>query len=1359
MIRNLTYQDWDVATPPPSTAYGNDENVATETLYHPDNGLAIATIEYWVEDSSVISRTTRTYYDDLGRVTAVVRNITETTPDLYDDDWPSYSTLTPDQNVRSEFVYDAAGNQIASIEVLDEGDEAVTRTYYDGLGRPVTVVRNLTGQTIATTTPPTRNLNGPADQNVRTDTSYDSAGNISSQTDPLENETDYEYDDLGRQTEVSDPLENSITFAYDNAGFLYTRTDAEGVVTLYLYDDLGRLTSVTENYRSGFTPDEETNVKTEYGYDKNGNLVEIEDARSVLSGSGDVTTFTYDDLDRLESESDSLENTWTYQYDKLGNRTQVEDPEEQTISYSYDLLGRQTGIDYPGTGDDVTLSYNALSWRTQMVDGVGTTGWTYDNLGRPTVINDPFNDDIEYAYDGRGLRTSLENPDGDAAAYQYDDLGRLAAVTDWDSEVISYTYDLAGQLTNTRLPNGVTSSYAYNASGWLESLSHSQGSTLSSFEYEYDSVGNRSAVTETLQMPDPGRIFDDGFESGDFSAWDAYSVNPDQVVTTTAALTGSYGMAGLVDDTQLLHVRDDSPDSETRYRARFYFDPNSISMPSGKVTQILNLRKPDNTTIVKMHFRAGSPYKVDAYVRKDNNGWVYVGWTTITDDVHAIEVDWRASSASGANDGGLTWWVDGTQKGSTSSVDNDTHRIDRVLVRFGGNAAISGASGTVCYDAFESHRSDYIGTLSGVQGCSSGRSGGESQKSEGLTLLIPVEAEAMGPDGKPVVLSDTVSITVSQEITLTKAITLNVPITGTYETPGGKTTVLTATVTITPTDYLTPTETLTTTLSYTETSDLGEAGILAKWVQPRLKAMPKRVLHGKLLMAASPEVTVIEYGYDPLYRLTDADYDDGSFTGYSYDYDYDAVGNRLHKYYFPGGMAAIQTTTYTYDAAHRINTVTDASGTDTYDWDDNGNLEYDGVYTYTYDAANRLIDVSGSGLSASYEYNGLGDRVSQTVDSVTTDYTLDIASGLTQVLGDGTNTYLYGLGRISQHASSSTVYFLADALGSVRQLTDESGAVSLTKSYSPFGEVYNSEGNGASNYGFTGEWVDTYIKLIYLRSRYYAPETGRFITRDTWQGDYTKPLSLNRWNYVEGNPINLTDPSGHCPLLGIDCIVIGGTILVIGGAILAFHILQNTDDFIRAVEDLRFGCQVEVKPRVTREQLEEAFHFKHQDPYIGPDMYPFPFTNPAPKPQPAPEPDPTSNPPKVTETPEPKHILYHYSSDAGIAGIIATQTIYPSLSDDNRAAFGHGQYFTDISPADAAAGSAYQLSRAIFITPWKNTDVTSYVAIDVSGLLVDQVAPVFSKTYGDRYIYLHRSQMPLSIQGRMVSTGMVTFSE
>ena len=99
----------------------------------------------------------------------------------------------------------------------------------------------------------------------------------------------------------------------------------------------------------------------------------------------------------------------------------------------------------------------------------------------------------------------------------------------------------------------------------------------------------------------------------------------------------------------------------------------------------------------------------------------------------------------------------------------------------------------------------------------------------------------------------------------------------------------------------------------------------------------------------------------------------------------------------------------------------------------------------------------------------------------------------------------------------------------MRQIADESQTVKLAKSYDPYGNVIASMGSGASIFGFTGEQVDSYIKLLYLRSRMYDPAAGRFITKDSWQGDDNRPASYNAWLYVYANPVNFTDPSGHDP--------------------------------------------------------------------------------------------------------------------------------------------------------------------------------------------------------------------------------------
>ena len=78
--------------------------------------------------------------------------------------------------------------------------------------------------------------------------------------------------------------------------------------------------------------------------------------------------------------------------------------------------------------------------------------------------------------------------------------------------------------------------------------------------------------------------------------------------------------------------------------------------------------------------------------------------------------------------------------------------------------------------------------------------------------------------------------------------------------------------------------------------------------------------------------------------------------------------------------------------------------------------------------------VSCDGIESNYEYNGLGDRLKQIVDDVTTNYTLDLNSGLTQVLSEGGNFYLYGLGRIGEQGGGQWNYHLADDFGSLRQL-------------------------------------------------------------------------------------------------------------------------------------------------------------------------------------------------------------------------------------------------------------------------------------------------------------------------------------
>jgi RHS repeat-associated protein len=212
----------------------------------------------------------------------------------------------------------------------------------------------------------------------------------------------------------------------------------------------------------------------------------------------------------------------------------------------------------------------------------------------------------------------------------------------------------------------------------------------------------------------------------------------------------------------------------------------------------------------------------------------------------------------------------------------------------------------------------------------------------------------------------------------------------------------------------------------------------------------------------------------------------------------------------------------------------------------------DSERTFTYDHTDRLVSVSEPGSAFSFEYDGLGNRYLQTLDAVTTTYSLDLAAGLTEVLSDGTDTYLYGLGRIGGDGSGGWAYHLGDALGSLRQLTDTSAEVTLTQSFEPFGAPLSSTGTGSSEFGFTGE-QDDILGLVFLRARYYDPESGRFITKDPFPGFTSLPSTLHPFIYGLNNPATLVDPSGRSPILA--ALGIAGIIGGIGGAI--SHALSN----------------------------------------------------------------------------------------------------------------------------------------------------------------------------------------------------------
>jgi RHS repeat-associated protein len=261
------------------------------------------------------------------------------------------------------------------------------------------------------------------------------------------------------------------------------------------------------------------------------------------------------------------------------------------------------------------------------------------------------------------------------------------------------------------------------------------------------------------------------------------------------------------------------------------------------------------------------------------------------------------------------------------------------------------------------------------------------------------------------------------------------------------------------------------------------------------------------------------YAYDALDRLTEVEYDDGVNPVETIDYAYDKNGNRTSL------TSGSQVTAYTYDAADQLTATTGAISA-TYTYDANGNRTAVNGDSFTWDWNDRLTEAEVGSSTVAFAYDGDDTRSTKTVGSTTTEYLWDRDAGL--LVDDGTTAALHGAaGPLAEiDGSNAATYPLADGLGSVRGETDGSGDVVATADYDVFGGTRAQSGT-AGVFGWTGEQQDAETGLTYLRARYYAPGSGRFLSRDTVEPNAPGTQGYNPYAYTADNPVTRTDPGGH----------------------------------------------------------------------------------------------------------------------------------------------------------------------------------------------------------------------------------------
>ena len=301
--------------------------------------------------------------------------------------------------------------------------------------------------------------------------------------------------------------------------------------------------------------------------------------------------------------------------------------------------------------------------------------------------------------------------------------------------------------------------------------------------------------------------------------------------------------------------------------------------------------------------------------------------------------------------------------------------------------------------------------------------------------------------------------------------------------------------------------------------------------------------------ALTGQVSDRYYVYDAYGRLTQQqNYDNAGQPAGSSSWSYTPAGDLLYQRDVNAAGTVVQERDYTYDFdnAHR-HLVTSAGGQQ-FLHDAVGNqvrrtgTDYPQGQTIDYNEFNMPWHVQGNtqdGRDTYLEYNAAHQRVVKRGPEKTTIYMGDLyecdgpnpAAGAT--FDCTTHRYkIYGGGKLvavvtrDAFDQGTTSFVHADRLGSSSLITDQNGNPVENRQFEAFGSSTVDFTATGINSGFTGQEHDAELGLINMGGRLYDPKLSRFITADPYVSRPFDPQGMNRFAYVQNNPINATDPSG-----------------------------------------------------------------------------------------------------------------------------------------------------------------------------------------------------------------------------------------
>ena len=839
----------------------------------------------------------------------------------------------------------------------------------------------------------------------------------------------------------------------------------------------------------------ERGIKAQYRYDGKGNLIQLTEAAGTPDEA--ITTYGYNALGQLAEQNspasgDTPAAKWQYQYDGKGNRSKIIDPLSFETTYTHDALGKV-----------LTLT-NALNkvWIS-----------SYDAAGNLISLTNPLKQTLTYHYDELGRRIRTIAPNNAELSIEYNVGSLPKSITDALGSRINYEYDINQRLLRVVDPLGNSQERSYDSSGRLllevdaaenRILYNYDKERLSSVDYPsylesygYDSRQRVKTITKEYQENSLAQKRVREFRhlaTGDIEQWFDESGNPEsrkynargQVVEN---LDAEGGVTRLAYDARGNLIQIVDPEGQV---TKYQYDVRDLMLSEVKLGSVGALRSEWRYT-----------YNALGYLQKTVTPEGVISLFAYDDINRLIELRHFSGWAS---------FESGLAENVTSYSYTDTGRLQ--VYEDKGSKAV--------------YQYDDVGRV----------------------IEITLTYKTANP-----VFSKTIAYS--------------------YDANGRKET------------YSNP-EQQTYTYSYSAHGQLnglsipGEGSISLQnfnWLQPQSILYPGgsslQIVHDGLLRYSSRtlrdqggsliqshgyqydavgNITAIDtqggaqqYGYDKLYRLTEAKYPEGDSRA-NEAYAYDGVGNRLDakvskeeldigqwQYNAHNQLVSHDGIGYRYNADGHLIEKGALQG-------DNSLIQSGAIdhWRYQYDSRERLVEVQKNGQPlVKYAYNPLGQRISKTLaESNQITYYLYSEEGLVgeydeqgnlkqEYAYDPTKPWmsqpLFTRAQRNDNDQWAVSYFGTSHLGTPEVAFEKSGEVTWRAKAQAFGETSVSLNTIDNALRFPGQYFDSETGLNYNFFRDYSPSLGRYLQRDPigLQG------GLNDYGYAYQEPVANMDPDGR----------------------------------------------------------------------------------------------------------------------------------------------------------------------------------------------------------------------------------------